>query len=77
MQVVVLNYELGNVEIVRNVPENIENLEDFVYNTLCYKDSEVSWILLEDDFLTILYTYDELLKKKVYDNENYINYDQC
>ncbi len=75
MQVVVLNYELGNVEIVRNVPENIENLEDFVYNTLCYKDSEVSWILLEDDFQTILYTYDELLKKKVYDNENYINYD--
>lgn len=75
MELIILNYELGDVELIRNVPENIENLDDFVYNILKYKESEVSWMLLEDDFRTILYTYDELQKKKVYDNENYISYD--
>ena len=75
MTLVVLDYECGNIHYIKNIPENIENLEDFVYNTLGYKDSEVSWILLEDDFRPIIYTYDRLLKKKVYDNDNFIDDD--
>ena len=75
MTLVVLDYEYGNIHYIKNIPENIENLEDFVYNTLGYKDSEVSWILLEDNFRPIIYTYDRLLKKKVYDNDNFIDDD--
>lgn len=70
MKLIVLNYGVGNVDIINNIPTNIENLEDFVYNKLNYKDSEVSWILLEDDSRIDYYTYDS--GKMVYDNENFI-----
>lgn len=70
VKLVVLNYGVGNVDIINNIPADIENLEDFVYNKLNYKDSEVSWILLEDDSRTNYYTYDS--GRIVYDNENFI-----
>lgn len=70
MKLVVLNYGVGNVDIINNIPTDIENLEDFVYNKLNYKDSEVSWILLEDDSRIDYYTYDS--GRIVYDNENFI-----
>ena len=73
MILAVLDYQLGCIDIIRNIPENIEEIENFVYNELDYKDSEISWILLEDDFQTNLYTYDSDWKKKVYDNDNFIN----
>ena len=70
MKAVILNYGIGNIDVIKNIPDNIENLEDFVYNKLNYKDSEVSWILLEDDSRIDYYTYDS--GKVVYDNENFI-----
>ena len=70
MKLVVLNYGVGNVDITNNIPTDIENLEDLVYNKLNYKDSEVSWILLEDDSRIDYYTYDS--GRIVYDNENFI-----
>lgn len=73
MKLIVLNYEIGDVDIINNIPDNIKNLEDFVYNKLNYKDSEVSWILLEDDSRTNYYTYNS--GKMVYDNENFIRND--
>lgn len=73
MKLVVLNYEFGNIDVIKNIPENIENLEDFVYDKLRYKDSEVSWILLEDDSRTIYYTYDS--GDVIFDNENFIDDD--
>ena len=72
MKLIILNYELGCVDIIKNLPDNIENWEDFVYNTLDYKDSEISWILLEDDYSTNLYTYDKVIGKVVYDNDNFV-----
>lgn len=72
MKLIILNYELGCVDIIRNLPDNIENWEDFVYNTLDYKDSEISWILLKDDYSTNLYTYDKVIGKVVYDNDNFV-----
>jgi hypothetical protein len=42
MKLVVLDYEFGKIDVINNIPNDIENLEDFVYNTLNYKDSEVS-----------------------------------
>lgn len=75
MKLIVLNYEIGDVDIINNIPNNIKNLEDFVYNKLNYKDSEVSWILLEDDSRTNYYTYNS--GKMIYDNENFIDNDRC
>jgi len=73
MKLVVLDYEFGKIDVINNIPNDIENLEDFVYNTLNYKDSEVSWILLEDDSRVDYYTYDS--GRIVYDNENFIDND--
>lgn len=73
MKLVVLDYEFGKIDVINNIPNDIKNLEDFVYNTLNYKDSEVSWILLEDDSRVDYYTYDS--GRIVYDNENFIDND--
>ena len=51
MVLIVLNYELGDVDIVRSVPDDIDDYSDFVYNILGYKESEVSWMLVEDDLV--------------------------
>ncbi len=71
MEAIILNYGTGNVDVIKNIPDNIENLEETIYKY--YKDSEVSWILLEDDFRIDYYTYDS--GDLVYDNENFINND--
>lgn len=68
MEAVILNYGTGNIDVIKNIPDNIENLEDFIYKY--YKDSEVSWILLEDNSRIDYYTYDS--GRIVYDNENFI-----
>jgi len=73
MQLVLLDYAWGTVKIIKNVPDNIKNLEVFVRNILHYKDSEVSYILLEDDDVPVFYTYNELEQKVTYDNENLLN----
>ena len=73
MKLVILDYELGTIDIIHNVPENSD--PKFI-SDLGYKDAEVSWILLEDDALITRYTYDPISKRKKYDNENLL-YDRC
>ena len=40
MEAIILNYGTGNVDVIKNIPDNIENLEETIYKY--YKDSEVS-----------------------------------
>lgn len=75
MKLVVLNYEVGNVQVVSNIPERISDVEELIYETLGYKYTEIAWILLGDDFQVVRYTYDPALGKKTYDNENLLNND--
>ena len=72
MILAVLNYEYGNVEFVSNISEDIENLDDFVYDVLGYKESEIAWMLVDDDFRILKYTFDPKSQSMKYDNENFI-----
>ena len=73
MKLVILDYATGSIDVIKNVPNNIENFDDFLYNILEYKQSQVSWILLKDDARVNYYTYDS--GDVIYDNENFIDDD--
>ncbi len=75
MQLIVLNYEEGCVDIIKNIPSNIEDIENFVCNTLGYKDTVVNYMVVTDDYRTSYYTYNMKTRRKIYDNENFINND--
>ena len=72
MVLIVLNYGDGSVNIIKNIPNDILDMDTFVYDTLDYKESEIAWILVEDDFLVERFTYNPNTCEKLYDNENFI-----
>ncbi len=49
MYLFILDFETGNIDVIRNLPENIEDIEYFVEYTLGYKLSEVSYMLVDPD----------------------------
>ena len=59
MYLIVLNYDSGNIDIIRNVPEDIENLEDFVVDVLGYHLEEVEYMLTSEDNVFNIVDYDE------------------
>ena len=65
MVLIVLNYELGDVDIIRSIPDDIDDYSDFVYNVLGYKESEVSWMLVEDGLVIANWKYDRFSKDKI------------
>lgn len=69
MVLIVLNYEFGDVDVIRSVPDDIDDYSDFVYNVLGYKESEVSWMLVEDDLVIANWRYDRFSKDKIYVDE--------
>lgn len=70
MVLIVLNYELGDVDVIRSIPDDIDDYSDFVYNVLGYKESEVSWMLVEDGLVIANWRYDRFSKDKIYVDEN-------
>ena len=66
MKAIVLNYEYGTVEIISHIPEDIEDDEDFVCNKLGYKNSEISWMFVEDEFDILHYMWDDSKKEMIY-----------
>ena len=74
-KIIILDYEIGGVDIITNVPEydNPEKYEEIVYDQCMYKDSEISWIVIDDDALITRYTYDPVGEKKIYDNDNLLD----
>lgn len=49
MYLFIFDYESGNIDIVRNVPDNIEDLESFVIDVLGYHATSVEYMLTEED----------------------------
>lgn len=68
MKLIILNYELGQVDIISNVPKYVDEI--FIEDILEYNSSSISWMLIEDDALVTRYTYNPVTKHKIYDNEN-------
>lgn len=69
MYLFVFDYESGNIDVVRNVPENIEDLESFVSDTLCYHLSNVAYMLTKGDnvFNIVDYNSDDSITDKGFD----------
>lgn len=59
MYLIVLNYDSGNIDIIRDVPEDIENLEDFVVDVLGYHLTDVEYMLTSEDNVFNIVDYDE------------------
>lgn len=49
MYLFIFDYESGNIDIVRNIPDNIEDLESFVIDVLGYHATSVEYMLTEGD----------------------------
>ena len=43
MKIIILNYSNGVVYIT-TVPKNIENIDEYLYNTYNFKESEIYWM---------------------------------
>lgn len=65
MQLIVLDFETGKVQIIKNIPNDITDYEDFVYNKLGYKNSEISWMMMKDG--NNVYKIDYNILPKSYD----------
>ena len=57
MYLLVFDYELGDLHVYRNVPEDIEDLEEFVSIDLGYHLDEVEYMTMEEDNAIYYYTY--------------------
>ena len=64
MKLVILDYNWDNVLIVDNIPEDIDDVVDFVNKKLGFEDSDVCWMLV-DKVNTIHYIWDESLNKMI------------
>jgi hypothetical protein len=53
----VFDYELGDLHVYRNIPDNIEDLEEFVSMELGYHLDEVEYMTTEEDNGIYYFTY--------------------
>lgn len=49
MYLFILDFETGNIDVIRELPEDIDDIEYFVESTLGYDLSEVSYMLVDPD----------------------------
>ena len=70
MKLIVLDFSDGNVNIIKDITNDINIVEEIVDSH--FKASEVAWMLTEDDCRYFTWTYDQVKKDAVYDNENFI-----
>lgn len=57
MYLLVFDYELGDLHVYRNIPDDIEDLEEFVSINLGYHLDEVEYMTMEEDNAVYYYTY--------------------
>ena len=49
MKLIVLNYNTGDVDIIRDLPDDIDDLSFFIETELAYNEDEICWMVLNDD----------------------------
>ena len=59
MYLFVFDYETGNIDIIRDVPENINDLESFVTDVLGYHLTSVEYMLTDEENLFNVMDYDK------------------
>lgn len=59
MYLFVFDYETGNIDIIRDVPENIDDIESFVTDTLGYHLTSVEYMLTKEENIVNIIDYDE------------------
>lgn len=48
MKLIILNYNTGDVDVIRDLPDNIDNLSFFIETTLGYNEDEIAWMVGND-----------------------------
>lgn len=66
MRLIILNYCTGGVDVIRDVPDDIDNLSYFIEVTLGYKESEIEWMTLNYDSCLEFYDYNKNSKTLKY-----------
>lgn len=59
MYLFIFDYELGNIDIVRNVPSDIDDIESFVTDNLGYHITNIEYMLTEDDNIINVIDYNK------------------
>ncbi len=49
MKLIILNYNTGDVDVIRDLPDDIDNLSFFIETTLGYNEDEIAWMTGNDD----------------------------
>lgn len=49
MRLLILNYNTGDVDVIRELPDNIDNLSFFIKTTLGYNEDEIAWMVVDED----------------------------
>ena len=58
MKLIILNYNTGDVDIIRYLPDDIDNLSFFIETTLGYNEDEIAWMTGNDDTVINIATWD-------------------
>ena len=72
MYLFVFNYDSGNIDVIRNVPEDIENIEDFVVDVLGYHPTDVEYMLTDGDNVFNILDYNEQTESLIDKGFDYI-----
>ncbi len=59
MYLFVLDFASGNIDVVRNIPDNIEDIEDFVVDVLGYHLDNIEYMLTNEDNVFNIVDYDD------------------
>lgn len=59
MYLFVLDFASGNIDVVRNIPDNIEDIEDFVVDVLGYHLDNIEYMLTDEDNVFNIVDYND------------------
>ena len=58
MKLIILNYNTGDVDVIRYLPDDIDNLSFFIETTLGYNEDEIAWMTADNDTVLNIATWD-------------------
>lgn len=47
MTLIILNYNTGDIDVIRELPDNIDDLSFFIETRLGYNEDEIAWMICD------------------------------
>mgnify|MGYP007101861455 CR=1 FL=1 len=67
MKLIILNYNTGDIDIIRNLPDNINDLSFFIED-FGYNEDEISWMTCDDYSRVNYFTWEGDRKSELISN---------